>query len=170
MTATTTPTASSASLPTINLHTLALILISGAAGTLAFDLWGKAISPMLGFAQLAPVGLARGFLGALGLPNGAAAGNFMHLFLVGAIAYPVGWLFIARPVIARILPGLHWAIGSAIYGAGLWVFAIGGITMIAGLPFFLGFTGITWVALAGHVFYAIAAAAAVAYLERLRSR
>lgn len=111
MTATTTPTAGSASLPAINLHTLALILISGAAGTLAFDLWGKAISPILGFAQLAPVGLARGFLGALGLPNGAAAGNFMHLFLVGALAYPVGWLFIARPVIARIpCPG---CIGSS---------------------------------------------------------
>lgn len=42
--------------------------------------------------------------------------------------------------------------------------------MIAGLPFFLGFTGITWVALAGHVFYAIAAAAAVVYLDRQRSR
>ncbi|QBY01470.1 hypothetical protein E2K80_12670 [Rhodophyticola sp. CCM32] len=156
--------------PALTLQTVALILISGAVGTLAFDLWGKAISPLLGFAQLAPVGLARGFLGAIGLPNNAAAGNLMHLFFVGVIAYPVGWLFIARPVIGRVIPQMPWLIASAIYGAGLWVFAIGGITMIAGLPFFLGFTGITWVALAGHVFYAIAAAAAVAYIERLQNR
>ena len=27
--------------------------------------------------------------------------------------------------------------------------------MIAGLPFFLNFTGITWVALVGHVLYGI---------------
>lgn len=166
---TDTPTRSRGlGLPAINLQTLALILIGGAAGTLAFDLWGKAISPLLGFAQLAPVGLARGFLGAIGLPNSAAMGNLMHLFLVGVIAYPVGWLFVARPIIARVLPSLHWSIGSTVYGAGLWVFAIGGITMIAGLPFFLGFSGITWVALAGHVFYAIAAAAAIAYVERLQ--
>lgn len=153
-------------LPALNLHTVALILISGAAGTLAFDLWGQAISPMLGFANLAPVGLARSLLGALGLPNGAPAGNLMHLFLVGAIAYPVGWLFIARPILARIVPGLHWLLASAIYGVGLWVFAIGGVTAVAGLPFFLNFTGITWVALVGHVIYAIAAAATVVDLER----
>ena len=40
-------------------------------------------------------------------------------------------------------------------GFGLWIFAIGGITALAGLPFFLNFTGIAWVALIGHVLYAI---------------
>ncbi|UWQ94219.1 hypothetical protein K3728_10795 [Rhodobacteraceae bacterium M385] len=168
MTATSTnPTA--ASFPAINLQTVALIVLSGAVGTLAFDLWGKAIAPLLGFGGLAPVGLARGFLGALGLPNSAAWGNFMHLLLVGVIAYPVGWLFIARPIMARAVPGMHWTIASALYGVGLWVFAIGFIAWFAGNPLFLGFTRITWVALAGHVFYAIAAAATVQYLERQRT-
>lgn len=153
-------------MPAINLDTVVLILLSGAAGTLAFDLWGKAIAPLLGFGGLAPVGLARGFLGTLGLPNSAAYGNLMHLFLVGVIAYPVGWLFIARPIFEKFAAKIHWFLTSAVYGVGLWVFAIGGIATFAGNPFFLGFSRITWVALAGHVIYAIAAAAAVAYLER----
>jgi len=128
---------------------------------MAFDIFGRALSPMLGFASLAPVGLARGFLGTLGLPNGAPYGHLMHLLLVGMIAYPVGWLFIARPAIARFLPSLPWVLGSAAYGIGLWVFAIGGIAT---------FAGITWVALVGHVLYAIAAAGTVVYLERLRAQ
>ena len=169
MAATTTNTASTAALPAINLNTVALILLSGAVGTLAFDLWGKAIAPLLGLGGLAPVGLARGFLGALGLPNSGAWGNLMHLFLVGVIAYPVGWLFIARPIFARVAPGLHWVIASALYGVALWVFAIGFIAWFAGNPAFLGFARITWVALAGHVLYAVAAAASVQYLDRLRA-
>ena len=169
MSATTTNNNAATVLPAINMSTVILILLSGAVGTLAFDLWGKAIAPILGLSGLAPVGLARGFLGALGLPNTAAWGNVMHLFLVGVIGYPVGWLFVARPIIARFVPGLHWLIASAAYGAGLWVFAIGFIAWIAGNPFFLGFTGITWVALAGHIFYAIAAAWTVHYVESMRA-
>lgn len=134
------------------------ILISGAVGTIAFDLWGQAISPMLGFANLAPVGLARSLLGTLGLPNGAPAGNLMHLFLVGLIAYPVGWLFIFQPLQRKLIPSLHWLVSAILYGIGLWVFAIGGVTAVAGLPFFLNFSGITWVALVGHVIYAVFAA------------
>ena len=50
---------------------------------------------------------------------------------------------------------LAWIVPAAVYGFGLWVFAIGGITAVAGLPFFLNFTGITWVALIGHVLYGV---------------
>jgi hypothetical protein len=46
------------------------------------------------------------------------------------------------------------------------VFAIGGITAIAGLPFFLNFTGITWVALVGHVLYGIVMVAIMRMIER----
>lgn len=41
-------------LPAISLDTALLILLSGAAGTVAFDLFGQALSPILGFANLAP--------------------------------------------------------------------------------------------------------------------
>ena len=132
------------------------MFIAGFMATNAFDLWGQLISPALGFANLSPHGLAKSLLGTFGLPNGDFAGYFFHFYLVGLIGYPVGWLFIFKPMWDRITGGnLGWFVPSAIYGFGLWVFAIGLITTIAGLPFFLGFTGITWVALVGHVLYGI---------------
>ena len=166
MTSTTTNPAHTGTLPAINLTTVVLVLLAGAAGTLAFDIWGRAIAPLLGLGNLAPVGLARGFLGAIGLPNGAPYGHLMHLFLVGAIAYPVGWLFIARPIFNKVAPNMPWVISSAIYGAALWVFAIGFIAWVAGNAPFLGFARITWVALAGHVIYGIVAAGTVVHLEK----
>jgi len=143
-------------LPVLNARTLGLMFISGFFATLAFDLWGQFLSPGLGFANLSPHGLAKSLLGTLGLPNRDFAGYFMHFYLVGLIGYPVGWLFVFRPLWALVAGQRGgWFIPAAIYGFGLWVFAIGGITAIAGLPFFLNFTGITWVALAGHVLYGI---------------
>jgi hypothetical protein len=41
--------------------------------------------------------------------------------------------------------------------------------LIAGNPAFLGFTGITWVALAGHVLFAVVAAEAVHAMETKRA-
>ncbi|MGR3650989.1 MAG: hypothetical protein ACU0B5_03820 [Roseovarius sp.] len=152
----TTSTDHTPILPSRFAQTLGLMFISGLAATVAFDLWGQIISPALGFANLSPHWLARSLLGTLGLPNGDFAGYFMHFYLVGLIGYPVGWLFIFRPVWSRFA-GLRggWFVPAVLYGFGLWVFAIGGITAVAGLPFFLNFTGITWVALVGHVLYGV---------------
>ncbi len=158
MTATDTTHADSASgaLPKLNVATLGLMFVAGFFATIAFDLWGQVISPALGFANLSPHGLARSLLGALGLPNSTFAGYVVHFYLVGLVGYPIGWLFIFKPVWVRVVGDkLGWFFPSAVYGFGLWIFAIGGITTVAGLPFFLGFTGITWVALVGHVLYAI---------------
>ena len=142
--------------PGLNSATLGLMFVSGAIATMAFDLWGQIVSPALGFANLSPHRLARSLLGTLGLPNSNFAGYFMHFYLVGLVGYPVGWLFVFKPLWNAVTGDrLGWFVPAAIYGFGLWVFAIGGITAIAGLPFFLGFTGITWVALVGHVLYGI---------------
>ena len=167
MTASTNISAGSRTVPAISVSTIGMMFIAGVLGTTAFDLWGQLISPGLGFANLSPHGLARSLLGTFGLPNGDFAGYFVHFYLVGLIGYPVGWLYIFKPIWTRITgnPG-GWPVASAIYGIGLWIFAIGGITLIAGLPFFLGFTGITWVALVGHVLYAIVMVAAFEAMER----
>jgi len=142
--------------PPITMATFGLMFVAGAVATTAFDLWGQVVSPGLGWANLSPHGLARSLLGSFGLPNGDFAGYFVHFYLVGLIGYPVGWLYVFRPVWARVTGGMGgWMLPSAVYGFGLWVFAIGGITAIAGLPFFLNFTGITWVALIGHVLYGV---------------
>lgn len=152
--------------PAINAHTLGQMFVAGFIATVAFDLWGQLISPGLGFANLSPHGLAKSLLGTFGLPNGDFAGYFVHFYLVGLIGYPVGWLFIFAPLWQRVVGQTHWLLPSAIYGFGLWVFAIGGITAIAGLPLFLNFTGITWVALVGHVLYGIVLVAALKVINR----
>ena len=132
------------------------MFVAGFVATCAFDLWGQMVSPALGFANLSPHGLAKSLLGTFGLPNGDFAGYFVHFYLVGLIGYPIGWLFIFKPLWRAVMGDrMGWFVPAAIYGFGLWVFAIGGITAIAGLPFFLNFTGIAWVALAGHVLYGI---------------
>ncbi|MGJ8611649.1 MAG: hypothetical protein ACSHWY_11160 [Octadecabacter sp.] len=134
---------------------LGLMFISGMVATMAFDLWGQIISPALGLAKLSPHGLAVSLLKTLGLPGTTFGGYFVHFFIVGLIGYPLGWLLVFRPAWNMAgLPSMPF-VASLVYGFGLWVFAIGGITLIAGLPFFLGFTGITWVALVGHVLYGV---------------
>ncbi|MEX0350777.1 MAG: hypothetical protein AB3N15_15250 [Paracoccaceae bacterium] len=153
-------------LPSLSIATLGAMFIAGFFATIAFDLWGQMISPSLGFANLSPHGLARSLLGTLGLPNGDFAGYFVHFYLVGLIGYPVGWLFIFAPIWTRVMGQRGWLLPSAVYGFGLWIFAIGGITAIAGLPFFLGFTGIAWVALVGHVLYGIVLVAVLRLIAR----
>ena len=142
--------------PKPGIAVLGAMFIAGAAAAMAFDLWGQLISPGIGWAALSPHGLARSLLGSFGLPNGDFAGYFVHFYLVGLLGYPLGWLYVFRPA-WRLVIGerLAWIVPAAVYGFGLWVFAIGGITAVAGLPFFLNFTGITWVALIGHVLYGV---------------
>lgn len=153
-------------LPSVNFATLGLMFVSGFFATIAFDLWGQVISPALGFATLSPHGLAKSLLGALGLPNSNFAGYFVHFYVVGLIGYPIGWMFIFAPLWQRVVGNTHWFVPSAIYGFGLWIFAIGGITSLAGLPFFLNFTGIVWVALVGHVLYGIVMVAMLKLIEK----
>lgn len=155
------------SIPALNVATLGVMFIAGFFATNAFDLWGQLISPAMGFANLSPHGLAKSLLGSFGLPNGDFAGYFVHFYLVGLIGYPVGWLYIFKPV-WKALAGdrFGWFAASAVYGFGLWLFAIGGITFIAGLPFFLDFTGITWVALIGHVLYGVVLAGALQVIDQ----
>lgn len=161
------PSSSRTSLPPITLETIGLMFVAGAIATTAFDLWGQIISPSLGWANLSPHGLARSLLGRFGLPNGDFAGYFIHFYLVGLVGYPVGWLYVFRPAWRAVVGEAGgWLAASALYGFGLWVFAIGGVTAVAGLPFFLNFTGITWVALIGHVLYGVVVAAVMEIGQR----
>ncbi len=166
MTTSTYPSPRARAIPDLSARTLGLMFVSGCVATMAFDLWGQVISPGLGFANLSPHGLAKSLLGTFGLPNGDFAGYFVHFYLVGLIGYPVGWLFVFAPLWSRTVGAGGWFAPAAVYGFGLWVFAIGGITAIAGLPFFLGFTGIAWVALVGHVLYGIVLVAVLRAIDR----
>ncbi|MEM7488807.1 MAG: hypothetical protein AAF390_06745 [Pseudomonadota bacterium] len=137
------------------------VLIAGAFATIAFDLFGQGLAPLAGQAKLAPVGLAQSTLQTLfaSVPKGAA--HTLHV-LTGLIAYPLGYLLIARPLAAKVVPWMHWSLVAAAYGVGLWIFALYVMAhLVAGMPAFLGFSGITWVALWGHVLFGLVAAAVI---------
>ncbi|SFI19758.1 hypothetical protein [Albimonas pacifica] len=132
------------------------VLGAGAAATIAFDLYGQAISPLLGGAALAPVPLARQTLQTVFGWDSAGGAHLLH-YLAGLVAYPLGWLMIARPLARRA--GLPELAAAALWGVALWIFAIGIMaSWVNGNPFFLGFAGIAWVALAGHVLFALVCA------------
>ena len=156
-------------LPTLNIRTLVTLLISGAFAILAFDLFGQTISPLLKNiiptlgAKLAPVPLANQSIGVItGLgtkfisQNGI--GHGVHL-LTGLLAYPFGYMFIARPISQKIVPFFPWWIIGTAYGVVLWVFALYVMAhLVAGNPAFLGWSGITWVALWGHIVFGLVVA------------
>lgn len=138
--------------------TVFTLLAAGALATIAFDIFGQALSPLFGYAKLAPVGLAGATLNTVFGSNPAGAAYLLH-GLTGLIFYVVGYYAIARPVQRAILPNLHWGVTAFAYGVALWVFALYWMAhLVAGMKPFLGFTGITWVALWGHVIYALVAA------------
>ena len=142
----------------ITLHTATTVLTAGAFATLAFDAFGQGLSPLLGFAKLAPVGLAGATLNSVFGANPPGAAHILHL-LTGLVAYAFGWFVLARPLQLAIAPRLPWAITAVIYGIILWVFALYVVAhLVTGNTPFLGWTGITWVALWGHILYALVAA------------
>jgi len=148
-------------LPAIDRSTLSTMVVAGALATLAFDAFGQGISPLLGFAALAPVPLAQSVLKTVFGLNGAPAAHLLHYF-TGLVAYALGWMLIAHPLAQRFVPDLPWWLAAVAYGIALWIFALFIMAhLVAGLPAFLGFTGITWVALIGHVIYAVVLAAVI---------
>ena len=128
---------------------------AGAAAFIAFDLRGQVLSPMCGFATLAPGGRANATINAVfgsGYRPGAEA---LHFF-AGLVAYPPGWLMIAEPIRAKLTPFVPSMAAAAIYGVGLWIFALYFMAhLVSGFAAWLGFTVITWVALVGHVLFAM---------------
>ena len=131
------------------------ILTAGALATIAFDFFGQGLAPLLGFAKLAPVGLAGATLKSVfgAVPKGAP--DMLHL-LTGLLGYALGWVLVARPIQKAIMPSLHWSVTAVVYGVVLWVFALYIMAaLVAGMKPFLGWTGITYVALWGHILYAL---------------
>ena len=138
-------------------RTATTVLTAGAIATLAFDTFGQSLAPLFGYAKLAPVGLAGSTLKTVFGANPSGAAHLLHV-LTGVVFYAVGWFAIARPVQRAVMPNLPWVVTAVVYGVVLWVFALYVMAhLVTGAKPFLGFTGITWVALWGHVVYAVVA-------------
>lgn len=154
------------SLPKINAKLLTTALIAGAFATIGFDLFGQSISPMLKSiaspylgAKLAPVPLANQAVGVITGLGGKTIGSLgighaVHA-LTGLLLYPLGYALAARPISNAIVK-LPWWVTGAVYGVFLFVFALYGMAhLVAGNPPFLGWGGITWVALWGHIIFGL---------------
>ena len=144
---------------------LVSFFIASAAALLAFDIFGQVLSPMFGFATLAPVGLANATIKAVfgaGFKPGAEA---LHYF-AGLFAYAFGWVAIAEPLRRKIWPSFPWLVSAILYGIVLWAFALYVMAhLVTGNKPFLGWTGITWVAFWGHILYGVV----IAWVWRART-
>jgi hypothetical protein len=156
-------------LPPIDARLLTTAVVAGAFATIGFDLFGQFVSPLLKGtlgpfigAKLAPVPLANQSIAVLtgldgSVVSGRGLGHGLHV-LTGLVLYPLGYVLVVRP----LAPQAPWALVGAAYGAALFVFALYVMAhLVAGNPAFLGWGGITWVALWGHVLFGVIVAGVV---------
>ena len=133
------------------------ILLAGLASEIAWEIWARAITPLWVGGPLEPAALVQSVFGF----SSRLAGEIIH-FLVGLIAYPFGYIFIALPIARAIAPFLPWWMVALGYGVGLWTFALYIMAhLFAGLPPFLGFIPLTWASLVGHLLFSLACGAVV---------
>ena len=136
------------------------ILMAGAAADILWEIWARFVTPLLVGGPLQPAALVQSVFG------------FRNLFLaevihavVGVVFYPIGYLFIARPLQRAILPNLPLVLTGLGFGVGLWVFALYVMAhLFGGQPPFLGFVPLTWASLGGHMIFGLT----VAYVVKAR--
>lgn len=133
------------------------VLLAGIAAEIVWEIWARLITPYIVGGPLEPAALVQDVFHL----QSRLPAEVIH-FLVGLIAYPLGFIFIARPIARAITPFLPWWIVALGYGVGLWVFALYVMAhFFAGQPPFLGFIPLTWASLFGHLAFSVALAAVV---------
>jgi hypothetical protein len=148
-------------LPRISGALVITILLAGVAADLTWEFWARIITPMLVGGPLQPAALVQSVFGFQNI----GLAELIHA-IVGVVFYPIGYLFIARPLQRMIFPNLPLLLIGIGFGVGLWVFALYVMAhLIAGLPAFLGFIPLTWASLAGHILFGVVVAYVVRYRE-----
>ena len=144
--------------------TLVTALLAGIAADLTWEIWARLLTPLWVGGPLEPAALIQSVFG---LSNRPLA-EIIHL-VVGLLFYPLGYLFIARPLARTLTPWLPWWLVALGYGIGLWIFALYVMAhLIAGLPAFLGFIPLAWASLVGHLLFALVLAQVVRWRETAR--
>jgi hypothetical protein len=152
--------------PTLSTATLVTAVLAGAAADLTWEVWARLVTPLWVGGPLEPAALVQSVFGL----ESRAAGELIHL-VVGVLFYPLGYLYIARPLARTVVPWMPWWLVGAGFGVGLWVFALYVMAhLIAGLPAFLGFIPLAWASLVGHVIFGIVTAAVVRWREQAAAR
>lgn len=147
--------------PPLTAATLATAVIAGVAADVVWEVWARLVTPILVGGPLQPAALVQSVFGF----NSWFWAELIHA-VVGIVFYPLGYLFIARPVARLVAPFLPWWMVGVGFGLGLWVFALYVMAhLIAGLPAFLGFVPLAWASCAGHVLFGLVTAAVVRWRE-----
>lgn len=137
--------------PPLTLATLVTALVAGVFADGTWEIWARFITPYWVGGPLQPAALVQSVFGF----NNFALAEIIHL-VVGIVFYPLGYLFIAKPIADRFLPFLPWPVVALGFGTGLWVFALYVMAhLFAGLPPFLGFIQLTWASLVGHLLFGL---------------
>jgi hypothetical protein len=148
--------------PQIQPGLLRTILFAGLAADITWEIWARVITPLWVGGPLEPAGLIQSVFGF----NNRLLAEIIHA-VVGIVFYPIGYLFIARPLQRMLLPQLPLLLTGIGFGIGLWVFALYVMAhLIAGFPPFLGFITLTWASLIGHILFGVVVAYVVRFLER----
>jgi hypothetical protein len=147
--------------PALTRATVLTAVIAGAAADLVWEVWARLITPLWVGGPLQPAALVQSVFGFQSWPLAEA----IHL-VVGVVFYPLGFLYIARPLARMLTPFLPWWIVGIGFGIGLWVFALYVMAhLIAGLPAFLNFIPLAWASCVGHALFGLITAAVVRWRE-----
>ncbi len=149
-------------LPLIDSRLVVTLLLAGLASTVVWEIWARVITPEIIGGKLSPAGLVKSVFGTSSIFLAEA----IHFF-TGIVAYPLGYLLVARPAKQMFLPAMPWWLLGLVYGLVLFVFALYVMAhLVAGFPAFLGWGGLAQVSLAGHLLFALVIAAVVQLRER----
>ncbi|MTI16694.1 hypothetical protein E1162_05510 [Rhodobacteraceae bacterium RKSG542] len=147
--------------PPLTWATLGTALLAGIAADLTWEFWARMITPLWVGGPLQPAALVQSVFGF----NNLILAEVIH-GVVGVLFYPLGYLYIARPLAKVVLPFLPWWLVGLGFGVGLWVFALYVMAHIfAGLPAFLGFIPLTYASLVGHMLFGLVTAGVVYWRE-----
>lgn len=153
-------THSARAFPSLSSRLVGTILLAGLAADVSWEIWARLITPYIVGGPLEPAALIQSVFG---FSNRTLA-EIIHA-VVGIVFYPIGYLFIARPLQRLLLPNLPLLLTGLGFGTGLWVFALYAMAhWFGGQPPFLGFIPLTWASLAGHLIFGVV----VAYVVRWR--
>lgn len=147
--------------PPIAWATFVTAVLAGAAADVSWEVWARLITPLWVGGPLQPAALVQSVFG---FQNWLLA-EAIHL-IVGVVFYPLGYLYVARPLARVLVPFLPWWVVGIGFGIGLWVFALYVMAhLIAGLPAFLNFIPLAWASLFGHTIFGLVTAIVVRWRE-----
>lgn len=143
--------------PPIAWATLVTAVLAGAAADVSWEVWARLITPLWVGGPLQPAALVQSVFGF----QSWLLAEAIHL-IVGVVFYPLGYLYVARPLARVLVPFLPWWVVGIGFGIGLWVFALYVMAhLIAGLPAFLNFIPLAWASLFGHAIFGLVTAIVV---------